>query len=1359
MRRSIFPLIGALLVSVLCFANTDKYRGILNNSPATTFTIAWNQIDGNNPVVYFDVIDHGTNWQSYANNQTPDKVVAARGMQNNFVRLTGLQPNTAYYFVIKDSNSTSARFWFKTAPDVPNERLSIIAGGDSRNNRTPRQKANLIVSKLRPHVVMFGGDMTDDDTTAEWIDWMDDWQLTIGSDGRIIPIVAARGNHEYSNAVMLDLFDSPSPDIYYSLSFGGTLLKSITLNSLISSGGNQAAWLETELQNSQNFIWRTAQYHFPIIPHNSGKLDNLLQRQNWAPKFDQYDVQLSVECDAHMCKSTYPIRLAAAGEPNADKGFVRDDNNGTVYVGEGAWGAPLRANNDDHLWTRASGSFNQVKWIFVDEQQIKIRTIKVDNAATVGQVNDSNIFLPPANLDIWNPATGSVICIENPNFTGGPDLQIINPLDGALIPTIQNVFIATTAVDNNGSVDRVDFYVNGNLVNSLSTPPFNINWLPPASGPYEIKAVAFDNDGYSGSDIVNITVAGTTSTNPVSQSSDDAEENQIGVLSLSSSDLELVNDGIVNGDQQVGIRFNNISVPVGATITNAYIQFTAKDDENNNTNLDISVEMDPNPATFSTSLDVSDRTPSPLLVSWAPAAWTNGANGVDQQTPDLSPLLQTVVDMSGWSSGNSAVFLISGSGQRRAYSYDQGGGLQPVLHVNYQMNLPPITGPNFPANQVVCGNNSLVLDAGAGFSQYFWNGDLSLNQGQFYQVASFPTSVYVTVMDQYGQQATSITTNVTQSAGPTVNLGADVTICSTCNTTLDAGAGYASYLWSNAATTQTITVSTQGIYSVTVTDSDGCTAEDELELFVLPPITAPTLPSNQVVCGNDSLQLDAGAGFTQYYWNGNLTPNQGQYYQVTSFPATVFVIVEDQHGQQATSNSVVVTQSIPTVNLGQDQTICSTCNTTLDAGAGFASYLWSNSATTQTITVSTQGIYSVTVTDSDGCTAVDELELFVLPPITAPTLPSNQVVCGNDSLQLDAGAGFTQYYWNGNLTPNQGQYYQVTSFPASVYVIVEDQHGQQATSNTITVTQSTPTVTLGPDITICTGCNATLDAGAGFASYLWSNSATTQTITVSTQGIYSVTVTNSDGCVADDELELFVLPPITAPSFPANQLVCGNDPFQLDAGPGFAQYYWNGNLAANQGRYYQVTSFPASIYVIVEDQHGQQATSNTTNITQSVPTVNLGADITICGGCNTTLDAGAGFASYLWSTAEITQTITVTTQGIYSVTVTDSDGCTAEDDLEVFISTPVSEPDQLSSVRVYPNPTDGEVFIQLPELIQSTTVRLFDMNGKVIVLEEAVDFESGLGRLSLQGLSSGVYYLQMTSNGQQASRRILLMSK
>lgn len=94
------------------------------------------------------------------------------------------------------------------------------------------------------------------------------------------------------------------------------------------------------------------------------------------------------------------------------QGFVRDDQKGTVYIGEGCWGAPLRAADDDKTWTRDSGSFNHFNWIFVDRDKIEVRTVKVDNAPEVGTLTDDTRFEVPANLDIWMPNNGDVITIN-----------------------------------------------------------------------------------------------------------------------------------------------------------------------------------------------------------------------------------------------------------------------------------------------------------------------------------------------------------------------------------------------------------------------------------------------------------------------------------------------------------------------------------------------------------------------------------------------------------------------------------------------------------------------------------------------------------------------------------------------------------------------------------------------------------------------------------------------------------------------------------------------------------------------------------------------------------------------------------
>lgn len=409
------------ILIVFCFfiidavqAETARYRCTWRGNPATSMVIGWDQISGSSPVLYFDRVDHGRKVSAYPNYKKPTHTVEDKNMHNHFVRLSGLKPNTTYYFVIKDSEGVSQRMSFKTAPADDSERLSIIAGGDSRNNRGARLDANKLVSKLRPHFVMFSGDMTDNDTPQEWIEWFNDWQKTFGSDGRIFPIVVTRGNHEASNQSLVNLFDVKSPDLYYALNFGGNLLRIYTLNTLIPSGGAQKSWLQSDLASSSDKTWKFAQYHQAMRPHTESKPEKNELILNWATLFHKYKVNVAVESDAHVVKWTYPIRPSR--ESGSQDGFIRDDDNGTVYIGEGCWGAPLRSSNDKKSWTRDSDSFNQFKWIFVDKYKIEIRTIKTDGATRVAEVNHQNIFEPPYGLVMWTPRNGGVVKIRNKKY-------------------------------------------------------------------------------------------------------------------------------------------------------------------------------------------------------------------------------------------------------------------------------------------------------------------------------------------------------------------------------------------------------------------------------------------------------------------------------------------------------------------------------------------------------------------------------------------------------------------------------------------------------------------------------------------------------------------------------------------------------------------------------------------------------------------------------------------------------------------------------------------------------------------------------------------------------------------------------
>ena len=170
----------------------------------------------------------------------------------------------------------------------------------------------------------------------------------------------------------------------------------------------------------------------------------------------------------------------------------------------------------------------------------------------------------------------------------------------------------------------------------------------------------------------------------ITASSDDAEERQNSSLRMftGSNDLELVDDRTNN--QKVGLRFNGITIPPGSTITNAYVQFQVDEDDTGVVSITIRGEANDNPTTFtSTDGDISARPVTAASVAWSPAPWnTRGEVGPDQRTTDLSPIIQETVDRPGWASGNSLVFIFTGTGERTAEAFDA-GEVAPSLHVEY----------------------------------------------------------------------------------------------------------------------------------------------------------------------------------------------------------------------------------------------------------------------------------------------------------------------------------------------------------------------------------------------------------------------------------------------------------------------------------------------------------------------------------------------------------------------------------------------------------------------------------------------------------------------------------------------------
>lgn len=271
-----------------------------------------------------------------------------------------------------------------------------------------------------------------------------------------------------------------------------------------------------------------------------------------------------------------------------------------------------------------------------------------------------------------------------------PVVSITAPASGTsyTVPAVIN--IAISASDSDGSIAGVTLKQNGIPMGTITSLPYTATLNISTPGTYVLTAEATDDDGaVTTSAPVTITVTDAITTCSFSQrintAMDDVEETSSGIMYTSSDDLELVYDSWLTGNQYVGLRFNGITLPNGATITRAWIQFTVDEATTSSASLSIRGQNVDNAPAFSTSLkNVSGRAKTSAYTSWVPATWPSvGAAGTAQQTPDLKSIVQELVNRAGWSAGNSMVFIITGSGKRTARAYDGSPSTAAVLNIEH----------------------------------------------------------------------------------------------------------------------------------------------------------------------------------------------------------------------------------------------------------------------------------------------------------------------------------------------------------------------------------------------------------------------------------------------------------------------------------------------------------------------------------------------------------------------------------------------------------------------------------------------------------------------------------------------------
>lgn len=572
----------------------------------------------------------------------------------------------------------------------------------------------------------------------------------------------------------------------------------------------------------------------------------------------------------------------------------------------------------------------------------------------------------------------------------------------------------------------------------------------------------------------------------------------------------------------------------------------------------------------------------------------------------------------------------------------------------------PTPQASITGNLSFCSNSSTTLTASPPGFAYQWSNGATTQSINVNSAGSY--TVTVTSPQTCN---TSATVNVSSIAAPTPSISGTLTFCSGSSTTLNAGNGYSSYLWSTGATTQTINVSTAGTFSCTVTNSNGCSGSASVTTIVNsnPVVTAN---ATNATCGSSNgavtTSVTNGTAPYSYSWsNGATTPN------ISNLAAATYsVTVTDANGCIGNTSATVGSTGSPTATFSASATsVCAGQSVTLsNTTAGtITSYQWKRNgvnvsgATNSTYTFSPSGVatYTLAITSSCGnsTSAGTSITANSLPTTAQATASASgsTVLCSGSSVTLSvpATSGYI-YQWQLNSANISGATNSslIVNTAGSYRCFVYNSFGCSRVSNVIAtsvVSNITATISAGGPTTICSGSSVTLTAspsGSGY-SYQWLNNgssisgATNQTYNANATGNYACTVsigscTSTSSTIAVNAGASLV-PPVNY-SF-AN--ICNGNPVLLattNYGSGYT-YQWmlNGGIISGATNFSYSAAVAGNYTVNVSNGacSGTSSVANLVNGSTPVATFTTTAT-TVCAGVGITMTAspsGSGF-SYQW---------------------------------------------------------------------------------------------------------------------------------
>ena len=589
-------------------------------------------------------------------------------------------------------------------------------------------------------------------------------------------------------------------------------------------------------------------------------------------------------------------------------------------------------------------------------------------------------------------------------------------------------------------------------------------------------------------------------------------------------------------------------------------------------------------------------------------------------------------------------------------------------------------------NPHVCEGGSTLLSAPAADS-CLW----STGAQNFSILVSTPGTYTVTIYQ--GQCSASASVVVTTASLPTPAILGNTFICQGQSTDLTANGGN-SYLWSNGSTNNNISVSQSGVYTVTATNVEGCSATAQVNITVN-PLPSVNITGNSNFCQGDNTTLTA-TGASTYMWSNNSTVDA-----ITVNAAGTYIVTgTDANGCTNTATKTVSVN--PTYNIPLTHSICQ--------GENYNFY-------GQNLT--TAGIYTHTLQTVNGCDSVLTLTLTV-KALPTPSISGNTTVCEGQTTTLTANGGIS-YVWSNGTTTNS-----INVMQSGVYTVTAtNAEGCSASENITISVNSLPNITIDGNTTICEGSSTTLTA-SGADSYSWSTGDNTATVNISAFGVYTVTGTSSAGCSSTANVTVLVsqLPVIT---ITGETDICAGESTTLTANGGITYLWSNGNTEATF-----TTSQAGTYQVIGYNEAGCNAMSSAT--------------VNVWQPATSEFSVESPDSCYTWNGQAYCAT------GDYTQTLQTVHGCDSVVTLHLTITVGIDNYDFIGNIVLYPNPASQYVDVRVDGDMFVKGIEVYDMYGKLVRVSETphinvVDFANGIYLVRVT-TDKGIVTKRFVKNGQ-----------